>query len=160
MSDLIFEGPEAGSQKPRVLFVCIGNSCRSQMAEAFARLYGNDVLIPASAGLAPAYSVAPDTLRAMAEKNLDLRDHFPKSIRQLRRSQFDLVVNISGAPLPREVTARVIEWDVADPIGMDYQEHCEIRDYIERLVMNFVLDLRRQRQEPKFKGQGSGRVKH
>ena len=82
--------------KKRVLFVCIGNSCRSQMAEGFARTYGDDVLIAASAGLAPAFSVAPDTQRAMLEKNIDLRDHFPKSIRHLGRSQFDLVVNMSG----------------------------------------------------------------
>jgi len=145
--------------KPRVLFVCIGNSCRSQMAEAFARLYGSDVLIAASAGLAPAYIVAPDTMAAMAEKNLDLRDHFPKSIRQLGRAQFDLIVNLSGAPLPPEVTTPVVEWDVADPVSMSYQEHCEVRDYIERLVMNFVLELRAKQQEPKFKGQGSGRLK-
>ena len=145
--------------KPRVLFVCIGNSCRSQMAEAFARLYGSDVLVAASAGLAPAFRVAPDTMRAMAEKNLDLRDHFPKSIRQLGRSQFDLVINMSGQPLPPEVTVPVMSWDVADPIGMDYEEHCEVRDVIERLVMNFVMDLRRRGSEPKFKGQGSGAVK-
>jgi arsenate reductase len=141
-----------------VLFVCVGNSCRSQMAEAFARLYGNDVLIAASAGLGPAFTVAPDTMRAMAEKNLDLRDHFPKSIRQLGRSQFDIVVNMSGVPLSPDVGARVIEWDVADPVEMDYEEHCEVRDVIERMVMNFVLELRRRQQEPHFKGQGSGRL--
>ena len=146
-------------EKPRVLFVCIGNSCRSQMAEAFARLYGSDVLVPASAGLSPAFAVAPDTMRAMSEKDLDLRDHFPKSIRQLGRSQFDMVINMSGTPLPPEVTVPVINWDVADPIGMEYKEHCEVRDVIERLVMNFVMDLRRQRSEPRFKGQGSGPMK-
>ena len=159
MSDSIVTEADPTAPKPRVLFVCIGNSCRSQMAEAFARLYGSDVLIPASAGLAPAFIVAPDTIAAMAEKNLDLRDHFPKSIRHLGRSQFDLVVNLSGSPMPPEVTAPVIEWDVADPVSMSYQEHCEVRDYIERLVMNFVMDLRRKLQEPKFKGQGSGRLK-
>ena len=51
----------------RVLFVCIGNSCRSQMAEAFARAYGRDVVAPASAGVYPANVIAPDTMRAMAE---------------------------------------------------------------------------------------------
>ena len=159
MTDSIETGPLPPPPKPRVLFVCIGNSCRSQMAEAFARQYGSDVLIAASAGLAPAFIVAPDTMAAMAEKDLDLRDHFPKSIRQLGRSQFDIVVNLSGMSLPPEVTAPVIEWDVADPVSMSYEEHCEVRDYIERLVMNFVLDLRRKQQEPKFKGQGSGRLK-
>ena len=63
------------------------------MAEAFARAYGGDVLTPASAGLCPAMSVARDTLRAMAERNLDLRDHFPKSLRHLGRAQFDIAVN-------------------------------------------------------------------
>ena len=148
--------------KVRVLFVCIGNSCRSQMAEAFARMYGADVMIPASAGLAPAFSVAPDTMRAMAEKNLDLRDHFPKSIKQLGRSQFDYIVNISGHALPGETAAKVITWDVADPIGMDYDEHCEVRDVLERKVMNLILDLRRERNQrghdPKLKGQGSGQL--
>ena len=150
------EGPRPPLQKPRVLFVCIGNSCRSQMAEAFARAYGADVLIPASAGLAPAHSIASDTLRAMAEKNIDLRDHFPKGIRQLGRSKFEIAVNMSGAGLPDDIAPRVIEWDVADPIAMDYHEHCEVRDYIERLVMKLLIDLRRGSQGPRFKGQGSG----
>ena len=64
--------------KKRVLFVCVGNACRSQMAEGFARTYGSDVMIPASAGLAPASGVASATIRAMDEKNIDLRDHFFK----------------------------------------------------------------------------------
>ena len=56
----------------RVLFVCIGNSCRSQMAEGFARAYGSDVMIPASAGFTPASRVAPDTIRAMAEPRISI----------------------------------------------------------------------------------------
>jgi len=150
-------GPQSHPNK-RVLFVCIGNSCRSQMAEAFARQYGSDVLIAASAGLFPAFAVAHDTLRAMAEKNLDLRDHFPKGLRHLGRSTFDIVVNMSGEDLPPDVGARVIEWDVPDPVAMDYEEHCEIRDTIERLVMGLVMELRRQERQPHFKGQGSGQL--
>lgn len=142
--------------KKRVLFVCIGNSCRSQMAEAFARALGSDVLIPGSAGIAPAYAVAPDTMRAMAEKNIDLRDHFPKHVRQLERVRFDLVVNMSGVPLPETTGAVIVDWDVADPILMDYDGHCEVRDIIERLVMQLVIDLRNEQQQPKFRGQGSG----
>ena len=147
--------PGANDSKPRVLFVCIGNSCRSQMAEAFARAYGGDVVTAASAGLSPAMSVARDTLRAMDERNLDLRDHFPKSIRQLGRAQFDIAVNMSGAPLPDNVAPRVLEWDVDDPIGMSYKGHCEIRDYIERLVMKLVTELRRDQSGPPMRGQGS-----
>ena len=131
------------SSKTRVLFVCIGNSCRSQMAEGFARKYGSDVLIPASAGLAPAMIIAPDTVRAMDEKNIDLRDHFPKTIKQLGRAQFVLVINMSGFDLPADLTTPVREWDVPDPISETYQTHCLIRDEIESLVMGLILELRR-----------------
>jgi arsenate reductase len=146
---------DAGNSKTRVLFVCIGNACRSQMAEAFARAYGGDVLTAASAGLSPAMSVARDTVRAMAERNLDLRDHFPKSLRHLGRAQFDIAVNMSGSPLPGDVAPRVLEWDVDDPIGLNYEEHCEVRDHIERLVMKLILETRDGRNGPRLRGQGS-----
>jgi arsenate reductase len=143
----------------RVLFVCVGNACRSQMAEAFARVYGQDAMVAASAGLAPAMAVMPDTVRAMAEKEIDLRDQFPKSIRHLRRSQFDLVINMTGLPLPDAIGASIEEWSVPDPVSMDYDEHCEVRDQIERLVMNLILKLRQQQRAPRFRGQGSGYLK-
>ena len=147
------------AEPKRVLFVCIGNSCRSQMAEAFARAYGSDVMVPASAGLAPASHIASDTMEAMHAKSLDLRDHFPKHLRHVSRAQFDLVVNMSGMQLPSELNARVVEWDVPDPVMMDYEEHCDVRDLIERKVMQLVLELRREQAEPKLKGLGSGWTK-
>jgi arsenate reductase (thioredoxin) len=128
----------------RVLFVCIGNSCRSQMAEAFARAYGSDVMVAASAGIAPALAVAADTQRAMAEKNIYLEDHFPKSLRQLIGVPFDLVVNMSGVDLPEEIAAPVRVWNVRDPIGTKYDVHREVRDEIERLTMELILELRRE----------------
>ena len=139
------------SSLKRVLFVCIGNSCRSQMAEAFARAYGRDVLIAASAGLAPATRIAPDTIDAMDEKGIDLRDHFPKSIRHLGRIEFDLVVNISGETLPTPMKCPVREWDVEDPVSLKYEAHCEVRDDIERRVMDLILELRREQSEPQLK---------
>ena len=154
--------PHKGDLRPpakkRVLFVCIGNSCRSQMAEAFARAYGDDVLIAASAGVAPAFGIMPDTVRAMAEKNIDLREHFPKSVRHLGRAEFDYVINMSGAFLRGSFgPAKIVDWDVPDPVAMDYDEHRDVRDMIERKVMTLVLELRKP-PEPKFRGQGSGRV--
>jgi arsenate reductase (thioredoxin) len=130
-------------RKTRVLFVCIGNSCRSQMAEGFARTYGDDVMIAASAGLAPALGVAQDTIRTMDEKNIDVRDQFPKSIQQLGRAQFDLAINMSGFGLPEDVSSPTRNWDVEDPIGEDYETYCKIRDQIEALVMGLILELRR-----------------
>lgn len=150
--------PPEEDPKMRVLFVCIGNSCRSQMAEGFARAYGSDAVIPASAGLSPAFVVAPDTVRAMDEKNVDLRDQFPKAIQHLSRSQFDLVVNMCGRTIPKLPGAKLVEWDVPDPIGMDYKNHCEVRDQIETLVMSLVMELRHEQQQARFRGQGSGNL--
>ena len=143
--------------KKRVLFVCIGNACRSQMAEGFARAYGSDVIIPASAGLMPANRVVSATVRAMDERNIDLRDHFPKALRHLGRADFDLIVNMTGSFLPGEFRGRIIDWEVPDPVSMEYQQHCEIRDMIQRLVMKLILELRVP-PPPQFRGQGSGRI--
>jgi arsenate reductase len=127
----------------RVLFVCIGNSCRSQMAEGFARAYGGDVLLAASAGVAPALMVAADTRRAMKEKNISLDDHFPKRLEQLARARFDLIVNMSGVELP-ESLGTIRTWKVRDPIGTPYDAHCAVRDEIEKLVMDLILEMRRE----------------
>jgi arsenate reductase len=144
--------------KKRVLFVCFGNACRSQMAEGFARTYGSDAMIPASAGVSPATGVAPDTIRTMLEKNIDLRDHFPKSIRHLGRVKWDVVINMSDTFVPEDTGLRLVEWEVPDPIFMDYEDHCKVRDVIERNVMNLIMELRRERDMTQFKGHGSGRV--
>lgn len=140
----------------RVLFVCLGNACRSQMAEGFARAYGSDVLIPASAGLTPASNVAPDTISAMADKGINLREHFPKHLRHLGRAKFDLAINMSGLPLPDGIAGEVRGWAVEDPVWMDYDEHCEIRDQIERLVMDLILELRRQQKTSELRPFGTG----
>src|SRR5258708_7186340 len=128
------------------------------MAEAFARSYGNDVLVAASAGLTPAISIAADTMRAMLDKCINLRDHFPKSIRHLGRAQFDVVINMSGYDLPDSVGTSIRSWDIPDPVSMKFSEHCEVRDAIERLVMTLVLELRREQNLPKFRPFGSGRL--
>jgi arsenate reductase len=130
----------------RVLFVCIGNSCRSQMAEGFARAYGKDVMIAASAGVAPAMVVAADTHRAMEEKNISLADHFPKSVQQLRNVRFDLIVNMSGVDLADFAGTPTRIWTVRDPIGTKYETHCEIRDEIESAVMELILQMRREQK--------------
>jgi protein-tyrosine-phosphatase len=151
-------------QEPkRVLFVCLGNACRSQMAEAFARAYGSDVLIAASAGLYPAGFVADATTRAMFEKRLDLRDHFSKGLAQMSRSHFDIAIDMTGhmaAPeLPAGLADSVRGWDVPDPFSMSYEDHCAVRDEIERLVMALIVELREKSKAPRLRGQGSGRLK-
>jgi arsenate reductase len=127
---------------PRVLFVCVGNACRSQMAEGFARTYGKDVMTPESAGVAPAMAVPSETRRTMEEKNIDVSGHSPKPVDIFPPGYFDIVVNLSGGPIPGFPSA--IEWKVRDPIGGTAEEYRAARDQIERLVMNLILELRRQ----------------
>jgi arsenate reductase len=124
-----------------VLFVCIGNSCRSQMAEAFARAYGADVLEVRSAGLSPATMVAPLTKQILAERNLNVDGQFPKAMDFASREPFDLVVNMSGHPVSVPNT-RVLTWVVPDPIGQKYAVYRSVASQIEGLVMRLIMDLR------------------
>jgi len=129
--------------KKRVLFVCIGNACRSQMAEAFARAYGSDILTVHSAGLAPAGSLPPLTRQVLAEKNVPAERQFPKGLESFRGQPFEVVVNLSGEPLPAALTAaRTIEWRVRDPIGQSESVYREVAAQIETLVMRLILELR------------------
>jgi protein-tyrosine-phosphatase len=93
----------------------------------------------------------------MEEKNIDLRDHFPKSLRQVGKAEFDLVVNMAGFFLPKDFKGRIVDWEVADPVFMDYEDNCKVRDRIETLVMKLVMELRAPAR-PQFRGQGSGRL--
>ena len=117
------------------------------MAEGFARAYGSDVLVAESAGLAPAISVAPLTHKVMLEKNIDLGHLYPRSLGMLKNG-FDLVINMSGQPIPREIEAPVEEWTVHDPIGESEEIFREVRDQIEQRVMRLVLAMR-ARKPPK-----------
>jgi arsenate reductase len=130
--------------KKKVLFVCLGNSCRSQMAEGFARSYGADVIEAQSAGLAPAPVISPLTLQVMAERNIDMSHAWPKSIYDAPGGPFDLVVNISGFPLPSGFHISVREWTVQDPIAYGRDVYEEVAQDLEARVMQLILELRGQ----------------
>jgi arsenate reductase len=126
----------------RVLFLCIGNSCRSQMAAGFARTYGSDVMNVQSAGLAPAMTVSSLTHQVMFERNIDIGHEFPKSLEMALLSDADLIINMSGHPLPGKTEARVETWAVRDPIGESEEVYREVRDQIEQRVMRLILKMR------------------
>ena len=111
------------------------------MAEGFARAYGADVLVAESAGLSPAMALAPLTHKVMLEKNIDLGHKYPRSIESLK-GHFDLVINMSGQPVPKDLHTAVEEWDVPDPIGESEKIYRQVRDQIERRVMRLVLGMR------------------
>ena len=126
-----------------VLFVCLGNSCRSQMAEGFARHYGTGIVNAASAGLAAATGIAPETRAAMAEKGIDLVDHFPKDFEAAVAARYDVVVNISGYVLPALDGPVVLEWEIEDPYGEPIAFHRQVRDEIDRRVKELIETVAR-----------------
>lgn len=127
----------------RVLFLCIGNSCRSQMAEGFARKYGADVMRPCSAGFAPAPIVQPLTKKVMEAKNINIDEQYPKDLGAIDVSTLDLIINMSGNRLPTRMPVEVREWKIEDPIGRSEDVYVAVRDQLENLVMQLIIELRR-----------------
>lgn len=127
----------------QVLFVCIGNCCRSQMAEGFANFYGEDVLKGTSAGLAPTVVVANETVETMAEKNIDISNHYPKKFDPLAAQHLDLIINMSDYVLPGKLSVAQRDWKVNDPYGDSMEVYRETSNDIEMRVMQLILELRR-----------------
>ena len=140
--------PAQATGKRRVLFVCLGNCIRSQLAEAFARAYGSDVIEAHSCGIAPAGFIAEPVQRILRERGVKLGGQSSKSFYEAGPGPFDLVVNISGLPLPRNFPAPAAEraareWPVPDPMGLKDEAYVEAARDIEARVMALVLELRR-----------------
>ncbi|MBI4876001.1 MAG: arsenate reductase ArsC [Acidobacteria bacterium] len=131
--------------KKRVLFLCIGNSCRSPMAEGFARAYGGDVMEASSAGLAPATIIQPLTKKVMRARNISLDESAPMDLQIMDPGRYDLIVNLSGCELPFTPACPVADWPVRDPIQAGEKVYEQVRDEIESRVIRLVLDLRRER---------------
>ncbi len=129
----------------RVLFVCLGNSCRSPMAEALARHLAADVIDASSAGLAALGYVARPTLEVLAENGVPCDGLVSKSLRGVEFSAIDLVVNLAGRPIEKHLDGRALpveDWEVGDPFGSDLAVYRRIRDGIERRVLDLAARLR------------------
>jgi protein-tyrosine-phosphatase len=134
---------EASRARRRVLFVCVENSNRSQMAEAFARLHGGDRVEAFSAGSRPSGRVNPKAVEAMREKGYDLTRHHSKGLTDLPAGTFDVVVGMGcgdeGCAL---VPARRREdWDIPDPKELPPERFREVRDLIEERVKILLTGL-------------------
>ena len=143
----------------RVLFVCLGNAYRSQMAEGFANRLGRDVLAAESAGLTPVDVVPEMTRSLMREKGIDISAQFPKAAEEMDLASYDLVVNMAGLPIAGVPRVSTRTWVVPDPVWASERAAREVRDEIESLVMGLILELRKQRVEeekprsrPKLRG--------
>jgi arsenate reductase len=129
-------------KKARVLFVCIGNACRSQMAEGFAKHFGADVMEVQSAGLMPIESLPAQTRKVMLEKEVPVDGQFPKGVEVFRNAEFDLVINMSGTFLPRNMREKERVWAVSDPYGRTDEAYREVRDELAGRVADLIADLR------------------
>ena len=116
----------------KVLFVCVGNSCRSQMAEGWAKHLGIEA---SSAGCHPsAFGVARNSVEAMAEVDIDISDHRPKPVFLFFEQEFDHIFSMGDdVQCPREIKVEG-DWGLPDPIGLDIDKYREIRDQIEQKV--------------------------
>ncbi|MBL8241472.1 MAG: hypothetical protein JNM66_28865 [Bryobacterales bacterium] len=129
-------------KKIRVLFVCVGNACRSQMAEGFAKYLGGDLLEVQSAGMMPLESVPALTRKVMLEREMPIDDQYPKGVEVFRNTEFDLVINMSGIMLPRGLKERERRWTVADPYGRSEGVYRQVRDELEKAVTELLSQIR------------------
>lgn len=129
-------------KKLRVLFVCIGNACRSQMAEGFARHLGADVVEVSSAGMMPMGSVPALTRKVMLEREIPIDEQYPKGVEIFQRAEFDLVINMSGIELPKGLKEKERQWVVADPYGRSDGAYRQVRDELEGRVRELLEQIR------------------
>ena len=131
----------ARSSPRRILFVCVENSCRSQMAEAFARIHGEERVEASSAGS------RPSGIEAMRELGYDMSAHRSKSVEDLVGDRFDILVSIGcGDECPTVAADRRLEWEIPDPKRLPISEFRLIRDQIDLHVRALLSrDLRADR---------------
>lgn len=123
----------------RIGFVCIANSCRSQMAEGFARTLGGEGIEVFSAGTMPAETVNEGAIQAMREIGIDISKQTPKSIDQLPPLDY-LVTMGCGVQCPMHPARQVVEWQIPDPAGGPPELFREVRDLIRGQVLALLAE--------------------
>lgn len=132
-----------------ILFVCIGNSCRSQMAEAFAKQIGQGRFNIWSAGSLPLGEIIPPTFYVMREKGLALKGQWSKGLKDVPLDKMDVVVGMGcevECPLPAGFKGMIVGWNIPDPYSRDLNYFRSVRDLIERQVKSLLRDLDDQRK--------------
>ena len=132
--------------KKHILFVCRENACRSQMAEAFARVHGSETVEAASAGSTPRGSVDARAKEVMAERGINLESHRSKGLGEAGPGPWDAVVGMGCGDACARVPARHhAEWNIPDPAGKDLAAYRAVRDQIEEHVKALLHQLQRDR---------------
>jgi protein-tyrosine-phosphatase len=129
--------------KKKLLFVCVENSNRSQMSQAFAKMLGGDTVDAYSAGSKPSGVVNPKAIAAMKELGYDLSKHDSKSLKEVERyAPFDAVVTMGcGDACPWMPAKKFIDWEIPDPKNMAAAEFNSVRDFIRDKVKELLQTL-------------------
>lgn len=128
--------------KPSVLFVCVHNAGRSQMAAAWLTKLAGDTVEVRSAGSAPADSINPSVVEAMLEVGIDISHEMPKVLTTSAVEQSDVVITMGcGDACPFFPGKRYLDWPLQDPAGQGVAAIRPIRDEIKRLVEDLISTL-------------------
>jgi protein-tyrosine-phosphatase len=125
----------------RILFVCVENAGRSQIAEAFTKTYGKGKVEAASAGTMPSTEVNPTVVQVMQEKEIDISKNKPKLVNTQMVQEADLIIVMGCDPqgfCPATFLSKVVDWKLEDPKGKPIEKVREIRDEIERRVKKLL----------------------
>lgn len=131
------------SNQKRILFVCIENSCRSQIAEAFARIYGNGVVEAFSSGSCPSGSINPNAIEIMYEIGYDLSQHKSKSLTDIPKGEYEYAITMGcGDECPFVVAKHREAWQIPDPKTLPPDEFRKIRNLIENKVKELLVTIK------------------
>jgi len=128
----------------KILFVCVENVGRSQMAEAFAKAYGTTKIEAASAGTMPSNEVNPIVVRVMQEKGIDLSVNKPKLITNQMVQEADVIIVMGCSAdgfCPAPLLNKVVDWGIEDPKGKPIEKVRETRDEIENKVKKLINEI-------------------
>ena len=129
--------------KKNVLFVCVENSNRSQISQAFARILGGENIEAYSAGSKPSGKINPKAIQSMKELGYDLSTHHSKSLEEVKKyAPFDAVVTMGcGDACPWMPAKKFIDWEIPDPKEMNEADFRQVRDLIKTKVTELLKSL-------------------
>ena len=141
--------PVPNSEKVRVLFICIGNACRSPMAESIALREASDIIEPSSAGLYPLGCIVDQTAETLLRNGYSPQGLSSKPIEREALASADLVINMTGERYDNAFAQakKVEDWDAADPYGEDLQIYQRTLEEIKGRVQRLAGRLRQERQQ-------------
>jgi len=129
-------------EKTKIVFLCVENARRSQMAEGFAEPFGQEKVEVYSAGSRPASKIDPLVIEVMKEKGIDLSTKRPKSLNDLPSIEMDYLITMGcEETCPAVLAKKIIGWEIPDPKGKSIESYREIRDLLEDKVRAFMEEI-------------------